>query len=223
MAAVFPPGEDCAFLHDEAEVLHVADLVASTARRRLIGFCDNVPHAEQFFAAEGETYRDAVRHPCAVAELIQITVERSALDCSSLASILQRPAHSHVRYRALDRLPFTLLVADTRYALIDTGTYDESAAGSCLVRVPSLVLGLTALADTLWNLALPAHGPGGPLDATTNRILYLLTQGATDNDIAADTGLSRRTVERRVHALFGHLGVTTRFQAGAQASRRGWI
>ena len=54
-------------------------------------------------------------------------------------------------------------------------------------------------------------------------ILALLAAGAPDATIARQTGVSQRTVERRVRALMDRLGAGTRFQAGVQAARRGLI
>ena len=80
-----------------------------------------------------------------------------------------------------------------------------------------------ALADTFWGLALPTSLGSTGLDSQAGYVLSLLAVGATDSAIAAQTGLSLRTIERRVKALLEQLGATTRFQAGVQAARRGWI
>ncbi len=61
------------------------------------------------------------------------------------------------------------------------------------------------------------------LDRRDAHILTLLSDGRSDATIARQSGVSLRTVERRVHALMDKLGAKTRFQAGAQAARRGWI
>jgi Response regulator containing a CheY-like receiver domain and an HTH DNA-binding domain len=61
------------------------------------------------------------------------------------------------------------------------------------------------------------------LDRRDAHILTLLSDGRSDATIARQSGVSLRTVERRVHALMDRLGAKTRFQAGAQAARRGWI
>ena len=47
--------------------------------------------------------------------------------------------------------------------------------------------------------------------------------GRTDEQIARKLGISLRTVRRRVAALMTELGVDTRFQAGVEAVRRGWL
>ena len=66
-------------------------------------------------------------------------------------------------------------------------------------------------------------GAGPPLDERDRRILSLLTVGASDQVVARQLGVSVRTVERRVRYLTEHLGAATRFQAGVQAVRRGWV
>ena len=41
--------------------------------------------------------------------------------------------------------------------------------------------------------------------------------------IAGQTVISQRTVERKVRTMLEQLGASTRFQAGVQAARRGWL
>jgi DNA-binding CsgD family transcriptional regulator len=64
--------------------------------------------------------------------------------------------------------------------------------------------------------------PRGP-DSGTGELLTLLTAGMTDDAIARRLGVSARTVQRRVSELMENLGARTRFQAGAQAVRRGLL
>lgn len=61
------------------------------------------------------------------------------------------------------------------------------------------------------------------LDKRDRKILAMLAAGASDANISRQMQISQRTVERRVRTLLEQLGATTRFQAGAQAVRRGWI
>lgn len=54
-------------------------------------------------------------------------------------------------------------------------------------------------------------------------LLHLLHAGLKDETIAPQLGLSERTLRRRITDLTTRLGATTRFQAGAQAVRCGWL
>ena len=54
-------------------------------------------------------------------------------------------------------------------------------------------------------------------------LLRQLAGGAKDEQIARALGLSVRTVRRRVAELLDELGADSRFQAGAEAVRRGWL
>lgn len=61
------------------------------------------------------------------------------------------------------------------------------------------------------------------IDSGTGDLITLLTAGMTDDAIARRLGVSARTVQRRVSELMESLGARTRFQAGAQAVRRGLL
>ena len=54
-------------------------------------------------------------------------------------------------------------------------------------------------------------------------LLAQLADGAKDEQIARKLDVSLRTVRRRIAALMTDLGVDTRFQAGVEAARRGWL
>jgi DNA-binding NarL/FixJ family response regulator len=54
-------------------------------------------------------------------------------------------------------------------------------------------------------------------------LLLELAGGAKDEQIARALGMSVRTVRRRVADLMDELGADSRFQAGVEAVRRGWI
>ena len=54
-------------------------------------------------------------------------------------------------------------------------------------------------------------------------VLAMLGAGFKDEAIARHLGISMRTTGRRVLSILDHLQASTRFQAGAQAVRRGWL
>lgn len=130
-------------------------------------------------------------------------------------------------------IPFSLLLCDSRAAVLDLSRHDPRGDGSLEARRSGPLHAVAALLDQVWMLSTPlaltphavGAGPGGevPLAERDQRILGLLTTGASDQLIARQLGVSVRTVERRVRYLLAHLGAATRFQAGVQAVLRGWV
>ena len=134
-------------------------------------------------------------------------------------------------------LPMKLAIADRQLAIIplivnapthDTPSQVESAV---VVYQSSLLDALAMLFEALWERALPLSfsaememdlGAEGD-DEERELLLALLTAGLTDEVIARQLKISIRTVRRRVRHLMDHLGVVTRFQAGLQAAKRGWL
>lgn len=94
-----------------------------------------------------------------------------------------------------------------------------------VVRQASLVGMLQAYFDELWETASRVDARGDRLAERDHRRLLLaeLADGVKDEQIARNLDLSLRTVRRRVAALMSELGVDTRFQAGVEAVRRGWL
>ncbi|HEX6875106.1 MAG TPA: helix-turn-helix domain-containing protein, partial [Nocardioidaceae bacterium] len=73
-------------------------------------------------------------------------------------------------------------------------------------------------------MAVPGMEQGGEdPDGQRRLLLHQLTRGAKDEQIARTLGVSLRTVRRRIAELMDELGADSRFQAGAEAVRRGWL
>jgi DNA-binding NarL/FixJ family response regulator len=84
------------------------------------------------------------------------------------------------------------------------------------------------LFESLWERALAVPGievAEGSTEGASGRRLLLdqLAAGAKDEQIARTLGMSLRTVRRRVAQLLDELGAESRFQAGVEAVRRGWL
>jgi predicted DNA-binding transcriptional regulator len=94
-----------------------------------------------------------------------------------------------------------------------------------VVRQASLVGMLQAYFDELWETGSHVDARGDRLAERDHRRLLLaeLADGVKDEQIARNLDISLRTVRRRVAALMSELGVDTRFQAGVEAVRRGWL
>ncbi len=61
------------------------------------------------------------------------------------------------------------------------------------------------------------------LDDEERHILHLLTEGASNTDIAAQLYMSSTSVKRKLRHIFDKLNVQTRAQAAAEAVRRGLV
>ena len=94
-----------------------------------------------------------------------------------------------------------------------------------LIRQRGLVEALMLLFELMWDRAAPvAELDRGEARPDLRRLLLLqLADGAKDEQIARTLGLSLRTVRRRIADLLIELGVDSRFQAGVEAVRRGWL
>jgi DNA-binding CsgD family transcriptional regulator len=124
--------------------------------------------------------------------------------------------------RVLDDLPTRLFVIGTTHAIVPEpiGFADEPRI---LVRQGAIVAALTLLFELYWERSVAA--PGLVVGHSDQRTFLLrqLASGAKDEQIARTLGIGLRTVRRRVADLMIELGVDTRFQAGAEAVRRGWL
>jgi DNA-binding CsgD family transcriptional regulator len=133
--------------------------------------------------------------------------------------------------RFLGKLPFKLATFDREFGYVPLTVSQPDIARFMVVRPCSLLDALLYIFDTLWERATPiTFGPGSPPgepdsgdDPPDSRLLNLLATGMTDQAIAHHLGLSYRTTRRRIAALMTELGAESRFQAGLQASRRGWL
>lgn len=94
-----------------------------------------------------------------------------------------------------------------------------------VIRQPSVVGILQAYFDELWESSTRVEPVAGQIGLREQRRLLLaeLADGVKDEQIARNLDMSLRTVRRRVAALMAELGVDTRFQAGVEAVRRGWL
>jgi hypothetical protein len=127
--------------------------------------------------------------------------------------------------RMLPSLPFKLRIMDRRTALVSLvgNSYDSLA----IVRASGLLDALIELFEVYWAKAVPI---GGTRPATVDTpdeedllVLRMLNAGLKDDAVARQLGVSPRTANRRIAAIMTLLGTGTRFQAGVEAARRGWL
>lgn len=137
--------------------------------------------------------------------------------------LLERAAHEQQRYT--QDLPFSVTVVDDQAAIIDVGFPGRGAPAGLLLRTPVLVEPVLALVERFWQLSVPVPRAGAlnTLDKRDRSILAMLASGASDATIARQTGVSLRTIERRIKLILDQLGAQSRFQAGLLAKERGWL
>jgi DNA-binding CsgD family transcriptional regulator len=182
------------------------------------------PRTRVLFAAPLSSHRERSRAADGTELALRTVYDAKVLELDNASEVLAARAEGGERFRFTYDLPFSAVVVDDAAAVVDLSAYDETGQGSLLLRSRPVVLALAATLDALWRLAIPASRIGTQgVDQRDMHILSLLAGGASDATIARQTGVSQRTVERRVRALMDQLGAGTRFQAGVQAARRGLI
>lgn len=127
--------------------------------------------------------------------------------------------------RLLPEVPTRLLLIGTSHALVPEPLGNVETTPRILVRQRGLVQGLVMLFDELWARSSPLEEYERGAKGTEERrqLLLQLAGGAQDEQIARRLGLSLRTVRRRVAELLEELGADSRFQAGVEATKRGWL
>jgi DNA-binding CsgD family transcriptional regulator len=137
---------------------------------------------------------------------------------------LQARAAAGEEVRLLPEVPTRMLLIGHTHAVLPEplGFVDEPRS---LIRQRGIVDALVLWFEELWDRAVPLPAPGAGTDGTDVRrfLLQELAGGAQDEQIARRLGISLRTVRRRVAELLTELGADSRFQAGVEAARRGWL
>lgn len=126
--------------------------------------------------------------------------------------------------RMISEVPTRMFILGDSHAVLPEpiGFTDEPRVH---VRQRSVVAALTMWFESLWDRAAPMPElEAGRVSADGRQfLLEQLMAGTTDEVIARKLGIGLRTVRRRIAALMIELGVDTRFQAGVEAVRRGWL
>ncbi|TLQ42326.1 helix-turn-helix domain-containing protein [Streptomyces marianii] len=170
----------------------------------------------------------------------RVLYEQAFFDGSGSVDNVVRAVRAGEAARAVPALPLRMAIADRCVAICPLAPAgpagDPREETAAVVRGSSLVEALVALFERYWEIGAPlrvtAQGQiGGPgleadadaLTADDRHLLSLMVAGITDESIAGQLGISRRTVQRRIQHLMHIAGVATRMQLGWQAARRDWI
>lgn len=194
--------------------------LAASARHELLTFDDPVASAaraipEPFLELAGACMRTAAERAGSVRRI----VPRHALP--QLAGTVRAAGHA----RLTQSIPFKMIVVDRRVAAVPLDL-ELLYNGLLLISDPVVVEALVRAHQACWDAGEELTGavvPHRELPRQLRPVLEALLAGQTDEAAAARLGMSSRTYSRRVGELMSALGTTSRFRAGAEAARRGWV
>ncbi|XTZ14948.1 transcriptional regulator TrmB [Micromonospora echinospora] len=178
-------------------------------------------------AVESSAVRQGVR--------FRVVVDRVALAEPGVVAETLESLRDGVEVRVVDSLPIKLILADAELGLVPLTATATGEPGAVLLHRTGLLAAMDALFEIVWRHAHPLtvsvagglvdrpEGDAGSPTDLDRRVLGLLLAGLTDQVVAAQLGLSLRTLQRRLRYLMDLAGVQTRMQLGWYAARHGWL
>ena len=128
--------------------------------------------------------------------------------------------------RIADTLPHRLVIFDRTVSFLPVDPR-RPGGGALVVREPAITANLVMLFESLWAGAHSleeAVAAAAPAASELDRsVLMLMSSGVKDEAAARQLGISDRTYRRHVADILLRLGASSRFQAGVEAVRRGWL
>ncbi|MBG6140739.1 DNA-binding CsgD family transcriptional regulator [Longispora fulva] len=128
--------------------------------------------------------------------------------------------------RTVATVPMPLVIFDRRIAILPLDP-DDSRAGAIEVRSPGVLAASCALFEQTWAAGTPFGQAALPDDngctPVERALLEIISSGHTDDTAARKLGLSLRTVRRMMSDLMERLDAQSRFQAGVNATKKGWL
>ncbi|MFI6819554.1 helix-turn-helix transcriptional regulator [Micromonospora sp. NPDC050187] len=165
----------------------------------------------------------------------RVVVDRVALAEPGVVAETLESLRDGVEVRVVESLPIKLILADAELGLVPLTATATGEPGAVLLHRTGLLAAMDALFEIVWRHAHPltvsatgdlADRPEDSGESPTDldrRVLGLLLAGLTDQVVAAQLGLSLRTLQRRLRYLMDLADVQTRMQLGWYAARHGWV
>ncbi len=130
------------------------------------------------------------------------------------------------RIRTVPVLPTPMALVDEHIALVPLDP-EDATRGALELNGYEAVAALRTIFEHFWVTATPWDEPvqrdREGLSPRERDLLRLLASGFTDESMCRKLGISLRTVRRAVADLMARLGAHSRFEAGVQAVRCGWL
>ncbi|MEU8192520.1 helix-turn-helix transcriptional regulator [Microbispora amethystogenes] len=186
-----------------------ADLVMAVPDHRTVVRFANTHSAQWIRAAADGVVR------------LRAIVPHAALSSPAVREMYERFTAAGANLRALDEVPswFLALGDGTAWLPVQWGVpLPDNAYNCCVVHAPAAAGALRALFGELWARAAPISPHSG-----ARQVLRLAAQGLSDDAVARRLGVSVRTVRARFAEAMAELGAQSRFHAGVEAARRGWL
>lgn len=190
-----------------------------SAQTELVAF-QKVPIILPSTQLTAETSTDAV---------VRTISDESFLEEPGVLELLRRDMARGEQARTFSKLPFKMMIADKRTAVITLDAQDAQAP-TLLIHRSTLLEALCLLFEFVWEKATPVvaardgevkvrmESTGHGIESAT-ALLPLLSAGLNDKAIAQELNISASTLNRRIGELMSIYDARTRFQLGLQVAR----
>ncbi|HTZ43740.1 MAG TPA: hypothetical protein VMB79_07735 [Jatrophihabitans sp.] len=161
---------------------------------------------------------------------MRVIHEASVLDDEVNRAYLRELVMGGAKVRVTSQRVDRMVIMDSKVAVVPVDPAN-SRRGALIVKHPGLLSGFVDLFNRAWQDAdeLPwltedsQQTPAIEISDQDRRILELLASGCTDETSAREVGVSVRHLRRTISRLMQELGANSRFEAGVEAARRGWL
>lgn len=207
-----------------------ADLETITSQRHLDGVFSDLQHraresvdAFDYGMHGPETKGQSGAQPPALARGVRYRViyDPSVFKRESLREAMLLSVRQGEEARVSTIVPTRTLIGDRTECLVFSRSPEQS--GFLAIRSESAWFAefLNETFESIWRSALPLTNErledSRLLTEDEMDILRLLAAGLTDESIARSSGVSVRTIQRKVQAIQRHFGASSRFQLGAMS------
>ncbi|MGI8665743.1 MAG: hypothetical protein ACR2N4_06915 [Jatrophihabitans sp.] len=184
------------------------------------------PQSRESLEASRPLDQRGIRRGLEIRVIHEASVLDDELNRAYLRELVMGGAKVRITHQHIDRM----IIMDCKVAVVPVDPAN-SRRGALIVRHPGLLSGFLDLFHRAWQDAteLPwlTEGsepePAIEISQQDKRILALLASGCTDETSAREVGVSVRHLRRTISRLMQELGANSRFEAGVEAARRGWL
>jgi DNA-binding CsgD family transcriptional regulator len=201
--------------------------LSETAKRECWSFTPGGAHRPDAMSASRGVNQAAIERGVQVLCIYQ-TAYRNDADTVAYADWLTGMGGE---IRTVPTVPMQLVIVDREVVLLPINPTSPQH-GAIEVHTPAIVAAMCALFAHVWDVAMPmsdrsapagSDDANGQLSAFEQAVLRLLANGLTDESASRRLGVSVRTLRRTISEITTQLHSSSRFQAGVEANRRGWV